>query len=122
MVVLYRHIKYDIALNLGVGIGLYFAKNAWTWDVKNDLYRTAVENGVCYKEDPIRPNFGYNIRTSFDFPMTRKSRLRLEGKYVIYRPSIDYEICFDSNQPVIRNSRELGLDTLFLSLAIIFNL
>jgi len=122
MVVLYRHIKYDVALNLGLGVGLYYAKNTWNWDVKNNLYRTAVEDGVCYREEPIRPNFGYNVRTSFDFPVTRKSRLRVEAKYVIYRPSIDYEICFDSTQPVIHGNRKLELDTLFLSLAIIFNL
>jgi hypothetical protein len=121
-VVLYRHIKHDIAFNLGVGVGFYFAKNAWTWDVKNDLYRTAVEDGICYYEDPLRPNFGYNIRTSFDFPMTRQSRVRLEGKYIIYRPSLDYKICVENPKSTIQDSRNFELDALFLSLAVIFNL
>ncbi len=121
-VVLYRHIEYDIAFNLGVGVGLYFAKNAWTWDVHHNLYLTATRDGVSYREDPIRPNFGYNIRASFDFPMTVKSRLRVEVKYLIYRPSIKYEISFDNDNPSIRGDRNLDLDTLFLSLAVVFRL
>ena len=121
-VVLYRHIERDIAFNLGVGVGFYYAANSWTWEVKNNLARTAIENGVLYQEDPIRPNFGYNIRTSFDFPMTRKSRLRFEGKYIIYRPSIEYTISIETVTQSIHNTRHFDLDALYLSLAIVTSL
>jgi len=118
----YRHIERDIAFNLGVGVGFYYAANSWTWEVKNNLARTAIENGVLYQEDPIRPNFGYNIRTSFDFPMTRKSRLRFEGKYIIYRPSIEYTINIETVNQSIHNTRHFDLDALYLSLAIVTSL
>ena len=121
-VVLYRHLKRDIAFNLGVGIGFYYAKNAWTWDVRNDLHRTALEEGLFYEEDPIRPNFGYNVRTSFDFPMTRKSRLRFEGKYAIYRPSIDYKITLQSIDQLVQDTRNFNLDALYLSIAVVINI
>ncbi|MCK5033904.1 MAG: hypothetical protein KAS18_09730 [Calditrichia bacterium] len=112
---LYHSEQHNFSLSTGLGFGLYYPINKWSWNTHNSILASRQENGIHYFENDFNTHLGYNFRSILLLPITNNSSLNIEAKYVFYSPTLSYEIHDLSNSNSIREKRRINLNTFYLS-------
>jgi hypothetical protein len=114
---LFENSSKSISMSAGAGFGLYFAENNWNWNTYSSIHASRVEYGLDYTEDKMEPNLGYNVRSAVNIFVNSKTYFCLEAKYVLYKPSIQYEIGRPDSQDTYYGDRKINLNTLFMTIS-----
>lgn len=103
---------------IGVGLGLYYAKNMWNPNTYHRLFLSQVEDSLYYHESNINPNLGINFRAGLNIPATPRSFFSIEAKYVYYKPEIRYEINAPTLSDTHYGNRKIDLSTLSINISL----